>query len=187
MTEYSDFIGMQVGLRAYEIAAVGDLSIMFIGGNLTQAKDLGEFCNSHGVLAMSISPCDCGNWGSEIRECNCLSPRNILEWDRYDMYIRIYDPEPLDIIKHIEGKPFVEPFHKLDARIKDARENERVCNITDMAMTLLKACIKSYRLAWWQVESAMRVSKTIARMAGVTEVKAAHMAEALTYLPATPK
>ncbi len=76
-----------------------------------------------------------------------------------------------------------EPHEHVIERIKACRENNPDLPMDDLASVLLRAATKNYSLNPVRVCQVVDVAVTIANLAGAQSIHAAHMAEAIQYVP----
>jgi len=160
------------------------------------------------MLVAAANPCPCGYLGDPKRECKC-SPRMIMKYhsklsgplmDRIDLHISVpmIEPDKLAIFEHkpsesseairkrvmaarsIQSKRFKKAGIFSNSGMKNKHIKE-FCNIDKEAFLLLKQAVNNYGLSARTYFRLIKVSQTIADLAGDTGIKQNHVAEALQY------
>jgi len=163
MTLNNRIAGNEHAKRALEIAIKGNHSIKFIGNE--EATILAEYASEKGLTAFAFKPCPCGNFGDVARACGC-TPKEIekarkkIHRTATDLTVETKRPSAQQIIKLVE---------------------KRYPNIGKDCWGLLKQAIVQFRSDVAQVESILKVARTIAELAGCEKVQVVHIAEALQY------
>jgi len=160
------------------------------------------------TLVAAANPCPCGYLGDPRKECRC-TPRQILHYqsklsgpllDRIDLHINV---PAVEIEKLIPKKqPEAEKSASIRKRVVAARKIQtrrfagsgiytnaqmknkhlkKFCRLTDGALTLLKQAVNNYNLSARTYFRLIKVSQTIADLAGEKTITEAHIAEALQY------
>ena len=158
------------------------------------------------MLIAAMNPCPCGYFGSTRRTCRCTPPeiRKYLDrvsgplLDRIDLQIEV-DSVP---INEINDSCPSECSSDVAARITKARntqleryrgtgkhcnaqlsnaEVKRYCSPDDEAMRLLNAAVDSLHMSMRAYQRILKVSRTIADLAGDETISSAHVAEAVQY------
>ncbi len=152
--------------------------------------------------------CPCGFWNDPTRECRC-SPLQIQRYvgrisgpllDRIDIHIDV----PAVRFKDLSGEvpPDAEPSHGIRERVIRAREaqqrrftGEKIfsnaamtprmirkhCRIDPQSEQLLESAMTRLGLSARAYDRILKVSRTIADLSGSTEIKSAHVSEAVGY------
>jgi len=158
------------------------------------------------TLVAAANPCPCGYDGDVRRHCRCPQGR-ILQYrqkvsgpllDRIDLRLRV----PRLTKQELLGSEGGEPSALVRARVQEARERQRerhaslgeVCNahlpgpvirrearLDGRAEDLLARAVDTMALTGRGFDRALKVSRTIADLAGAERVGAEHLAEALSY------
>ncbi|MFY9463272.1 MAG: YifB family Mg chelatase-like AAA ATPase [Candidatus Sungiibacteriota bacterium] len=162
---------------------------------------------AHFMLIASQNPCPCGNFGNALRDCVC-SPGAVMKYkkkisgpilDRIDLYAET----PAVAYEKLEGDE-EESSAVVRERVAAAREiqRERFANTpittnAEMGLREIKAHLKikeslkpmlrlaheKHHLSARAYHRLLKVSRTIADLAGSPEIEANHLAEALQYRP----
>lgn len=161
------------------------------------------------MLIAAANPCPCGYLGDPKRECKC-SPRYIMRYqtklsgpimDRIDIHLNVpaVDIEKLSILKTPKG---IEKSKKIRERVTKSREIQnrrfrkegifvnsqmknkhikKFCDLEPQALVLLKQAVNTYNLSARTYFRLIKVSQTIADLAGEKNITPSHVAEALQY------
>lgn len=168
------------------------------------------------MLVAASNPCPCGFLGDPKKECKC-SPRMIMRYqsklsgplmDRIDIHLNVPAVEVEKLIEHGSSKLKGDSSEVVAKRVMEARQiqNKRFkgtdifvnanmknkhikefCPMEPGALLLLKQAVNSYNLSARTYFRLIKVSRTIADMAGEREIKTNHVAEALQYRIRTPE
>jgi magnesium chelatase family protein len=159
------------------------------------------------MLAAAMNPCPCGYWGDPGRTCTCGTlgvERYIARLsgpllDRIDIHIEV----PAVPYKDLSTDRSGESSATIRARVNRARQVQlerfarrpgiyanahmaprdlrTFCRVNDGADGLLKAAITRLRLSARAYHRILKIARTIADLAGVAEIAAAHVSEAVQY------
>ena len=156
------------------------------------------------MLISSMNPCPCGFFGDPAHECSCseLEIKRYLRkisgplLDRIDIHICIPQVKYEEMVSVSE----TEPSKIIAARVKSARQRQSerfmgtgiFCNaqmnhrqlrelghVSPAAQTLLHNAFEKMKLNARSFDRIIKVSQTIADLAGEKEIRADHMAEAI--------
>jgi len=158
------------------------------------------------MLVASMNPCPCGYYGSTNHTCNC-PPNKIQNYlnkisgpllDRIDIHVEVSDTKYSDL-NSIEKSDSSETIRK---RVNAAREiqNERYksqnifsnseltpkllekfCKLDSLSQQLLENVFNKLKLSARAYSRILKVSRTIADLAGEEDIKTEHIAEAIQY------
>lgn len=175
----------------------GNITISRVKKTLTYPADF--------MLVCAMNPCPCGNFGHPTLKCTC-SPAAVSKYinrisgpllDRIDIQVEL----PPVKLEDIKNAPPAESSAEIKKRVDAAREmqNERfrgtktVCNAA-MTPTQIKECkteksaldflqnmFVKMSLSMRAYDKIIKVSRTIADLAGSEEIKKEHIAEAVFF------
>jgi magnesium chelatase family protein len=158
------------------------------------------------MLVGAMNPCPCGFASDPLRACAC-SPGAIAKYkhrisgpllDRIDLFIEVPRVEYEKLIQ----PPDAETSARAEQRVEKARQAQRerfqgtplvtnaemgpeevwkFCQLDESASGLLQAAMKQMRLSARGFHRILKVSRTIADLAGARDIGIAHLAEALQY------
>ena len=167
------------------------------------------------TLVAAMNPCPCGYHGAEEDRCTCL-PGHVLRyrsrisgplWDRFDLHLELPALRPHEL----DGRAASEPSRAVRGRVVAAREIQRDrfartpgvhanahmsvadlrrhCELGRQARAALRASIERLGLSARANDRVLRVARTIADLAGATEIAVAHVNEAVHFrsLDRTPR
>lgn len=173
---------------------------------ISRAKLAIDFPSSFMLIA-SMNPCPCGFYNHPEKECSC-APGAVQKYlnkisgpllDRIDLHVEV-TPVPFQELSRQETG---ENSESIRERVIQAREiqadryiNEtgiyanaqmnskmlkEICVISQAGQTLLKAAMDKLNLSARAYDRILKVSRTIADLAGSTDIKVEHLAEAIHY------
>lgn len=158
------------------------------------------------MLVAAMNPCPCGYYGHPSRACTC-PPSRVAAYlnrisgpllDRMDLHVEV---EPVEFDQLYQAQD-AEPSHVIRARVIAARERQLTrtggfgascnallspsqvrtfCSLSQEAKGLLKSAFDAMGLSARAYERILKVSRTIADLAGCETIEAAHVAEAVQY------
>ena len=174
--------------------------------SISRAKWAVEFPASFMLIA-SMNPCPCGYYNHPEKECVC-GPGVVQKYlakisgpllDRIDLHVEV---TPVSFDQMTANRP-AEPSETIRERVIRAREvqTERfkehsgiysnammpsqmvkeVCQIGDAGRALLKTAMERLGLSARAYDRILKVSRTIADLAGSNEIRIEHLAEAIQY------
>ncbi|MFQ3534711.1 MAG: YifB family Mg chelatase-like AAA ATPase [Aggregatilineales bacterium] len=159
------------------------------------------------MLVGSMNPCPCGYYGDSAQPCTCgeavvrryqqrLSGPIL---DRFDIHL---DVRRVDYNK-LTSPQLAEPSSAIQARVIAARERQlaryhqfhhirsnsdltasevdQFCRLTDEAATLLHNAMRRLSLSARAYHRVLKLSRTIADLAGAEDITLTHVAEAVQY------
>jgi magnesium chelatase family protein len=159
------------------------------------------------MLVASMNPCPCGYYNHPEKECVCgpgvvqryLSRVSGPLLDRIDLHVEVV---PVSFDEMIASRKS-ETSEEIRVRVVKAREiqSERfkeqkniycnammpsnmvkdICAISDAGRTLLKTAMERLGLSARAYDRILKVSRTIADLAGTPEINIEHLAEAIQY------
>ncbi len=158
------------------------------------------------ALLAAMNPCRCGHLGDPRHECRC-TPNEVIRYrgrvsgpllDRIDLHVEV----PALSLAEINGPPG-DSTAEVAARVAAARERQRLrfprhapapcnaalgsarlrrhCRLESAAQSLLDVAFDRLGLSARAVDRILKVSRTIADLAGQDSIAAAHVAEAIQY------
>lgn len=159
------------------------------------------------TLVASTNPCPCGFFCDTVQPCTC-SPRGREQYwaklsgplmDRIDLQVVVSRLKPEEITQHSPGEPsepvrqrvelarqraqtrFVnEPKLQCNADL-ESRHLRQWCQLDDASRTLLETAVRKLGLSARATDRILKVGRTIADLAAVDSLQAAHIAEAIQY------
>lgn len=174
--------------------------------NISRAKVSLDYPASFMLIA-SMNPCPCGNYNHPEKECVC-PPGTVQRYlnkisgpllDRIDLHVEV-TPVSFNEISDIRE---AEPSVKIRERVIKARKIQEdryetmpgiycnaqmtskimrdVCVIDQVGNNLLKKAMEKLNLSARAYDRIIKVSRTIADLAGSEKIKPEHLAEAIHY------
>ncbi len=159
-------------------------------------------------LAAAMNPCPCGYYGDPVRPCTCSST-TITRYqkrisgplmDRIDIHMQV----PRVEYQKLRDLKAGESSADVRARVEAARERQRerfkgtniasnadmrpaeirkYCALDEDCQTLMKAAMRQLQLTARAYHRVLKLSRTIADLAGSEPITQVHLAEALQYRP----
>jgi magnesium chelatase family protein len=158
------------------------------------------------TLVASTNPCPCGYFGDTIQPCTCSPRQREQYWaklsgplmDRIDLQVAVNRLKPEEITQQSLG----EPTEAIRQRVETARklayqrfqadglhcnaEMQSVqirqwCQLDNATRSLLESAIRKLGLSARATDRILKVSRTIADLAGDEALKMAHVAESIQY------
>ncbi len=159
------------------------------------------------MLVASMNPCPCGYYNHPEKKCVCgpgvvqryLSKVSGPLLDRIDLHVEVV-PVSFD---EMTGRRKSETSDEIRARVVKAREIQSgrfkdqnnvycnammpsnlvqdICVISDAGRTLLKTAMERVGMSARAFDRILKVSRTIADLAGTPEIRTEHLAEAIQY------
>ncbi len=158
------------------------------------------------MLIASMNPCPCGNYGSSVQECKC-TPFQIDRYlgkisgpliDRVDIQVEV-DAVPyhdltgksteensaqiksrVEKARAIQRERFVEDDIYFNAQM-DAKQIRKYCALEKNASDFMESVYESLNLSARAHSRILKMARTIADIAGVSEIAIEHLAEAVNY------
>ena len=177
----------------------GKVTISRAAGSLTFPAEF--------MLVAAMNPCPCGHYGDLRRECRC-SPVQVQKYrsrlsgpllDRIDIHVEV----PAMELKDLAGTSAEESSASIRGRVTRARLVQRQrfsdqgrvtcnarmtprllrkhCALDSESMELLKQAVANVSLSARAYDRILKVSRTIADLAGGPRIQAVHLAEAVQY------
>ncbi len=175
--------------------------------NISRAKFSVDYPASF-MLVASMNPCPCGYFNHPEKECVCgqgivqkyLSKISGPLLDRIDIHIEV---TPVSFEELASRKRTNEKSDTVRERVQKARDIQSarfagkngvynnaqmpsnqvkdICQISDAGTQLLKTAMQKLNLSARAYDRILKVSRTIADLAGTEEIKIEHLAEAIQY------
>lgn len=159
------------------------------------------------TLVASTNPCPCGYFSDSIQPCTCSPRQREQYWaklsgplmDRIDLQVAVNRLKPEEITRQPVGEDSAsvsirvqaardrawtrfqgEPNLRCNAQMQ-SRHMREWCRLDDSTRNLLEAAIRKLGLSARATDRTLKVARTIADLAGVTEIQTHHVAEAIQY------
>ncbi len=162
------------------------------------------------MLVASSNPCPCGYLYHKKKQCIC-TPKEIKKYrkrasgpilDRIDLHVEVLDVEAQDLSQESQVKKNAEFSKYIRARVAKVREIQKkrfesqkiytnsemknshiktYANLTPQAEQVLLRATSMFHLSARSYFKMIKISRTIADLAGSATIEPAHMAEALQY------
>jgi magnesium chelatase family protein len=159
------------------------------------------------TLIASTNPCPCGYFGDPIQQCSCSPRQREQYWaklsgpllDRIDLQVAVNRLKPEEMTKQVTG----EESEKVRDRVRIARDRAQhrfkgdtlvrsnaemrsthlrnFCQLDSVSSNLLENAIRKLGLSARAMDRILKVSRTIADLAGDEQLKSHHLAEAIQY------
>ena len=159
------------------------------------------------TLVASTNPCPCGYFGDLIQPCTCTANKREQYWaklsgplmDRIDLQVAVNRLKAEEITQQPQGEPSASVRDRVQAarnrarlRFKDepsvrcnaqmqSHHLQKWCQLDDASRNLLEAAIRKLGLSARASDRVLKVSRTIADLAGEEPIKSHHVAEAIQY------
>ncbi len=160
------------------------------------------------MLIAAQNPCPCGYYGDPVKECTC-SNSMVSRYqkrisgpllDRFDIHIEV----PRVDYEKLSGDRLGEPSAAIRERVEAARERQRqrfegtsllsnadmgaaevrnFCQVDEAGRNLLRAAMQQLHMSARAYHRILKLSRTIADLAGSDAIETAHLAEAIQYRP----
>jgi magnesium chelatase family protein len=158
-------------------------------------------CELHG--------CPCGYYGDPVKECTCSSS-TILRYqkkisgprlDRIDIHVEVPRVDYEKLSDNRQGETSAAIRTRVEAARKRQRERFKgvhgvscnaemhpaeiraYCDLDAAGQSLIKAAMRQLHLSVRAYHQILKLSRTIADLAGSERIEAAHLAEAVQYRP----
>lgn len=158
------------------------------------------------TLIASTNPCPCGYYGDTIQSCTCSPRQREQYWaklsgpllDRIDLQVVVSRLKPEEMTRQKLGETseavrerVLKGREKAQNRFKDdkissnaqmqSRHLREYCVLDDASRNLLEGAIRKLGLSARAMDRILKVSRTIADLAGDEDLKSNHLAEAIQY------
>lgn len=158
------------------------------------------------TLVASTNPCPCGYFGDTIQPCTCTPRQRESYWaklsgplmDRIDLQVAVNRLKPEEITRQSGGEEskavrervqvardriqsrFAQDAPRCNAEMQ-SRHIREWCRLDDTSNQLLEGAIRKLGLSARATDRILKVSRTIADLAGDEHLMAHHVAEAIQY------
>lgn len=159
------------------------------------------------MLIASMNPCPCGYYNHPEKECTC-SPQMVQRYlnkvsgpllDRIDLHVEVTPVPFSELTSRVPTKPSATIRERVIAarelQTRRFKEHEgvycnammgsallrAVCRLDNTSATLLKNAMEKLNLSARAYDRILKVSRTIADLDNVPEIKPEHVAEAIQY------
>lgn len=173
---------------------------------ISRAKVALDFPASFMLIA-SMNPCPCGFFNHPEKECTC-PPGAVQKYlnkisgpllDRIDLHVEVtpvafselsstqqYEKSERIRERVIKAREIQEERYKESAGVyanaqMSSKQLKEICEISAIGQKLLKTAMEKLNLSARAYDRILKVSRTIADLAGTTEIKPEHLAEAIQY------
>ena len=159
------------------------------------------------TLIASTNPCPCGYFGDPIQQCTCSPRQRENYWaklsgpliDRIDLQVSVNRLKPEEMTRQstgedsqtvrtrvIEARKLAEQRFAGDIAISCNAEMQsphlrEFCELDDSSRNLLEGAIRKLGLSARAMDRVLKVSRTIADLAGDLNLTSNHLAEAIQY------
>ena len=159
------------------------------------------------MLIASMNPCPCGYYNHPDKECVC-PPGGVQRYlnkisgpllDRIDLHVEV-TPVSFDEMtanrkaesseairervigaREVQKERFADQEDVYNNAMMSSQMVKEVCQINEAGKALLRTAMEKLGLSARAYDRILRVSRTIADLAGVDEIKIEHLAEAIQY------
>lgn len=173
---------------------------------ISRAKVAIDFPSSFMLIA-SMNPCPCGFYNHPDKECTC-APGTIQKYlnkisgpllDRIDLHVEV-TPVPFSELSKQQTSEKSEAIRERVMKARDIQAEryknspgvysnaqmssaqlKEICVISNVGQNLLKAAMDKLNLSARAYDRILKVSRTIADLAGSDDIKPEHLAEAIHY------
>ena len=159
------------------------------------------------MLVCSMNPCPCGNYGNPNQECTC-SPSQIRRYlgkisgpllDRIDIHVEVPNVKYHDLSADRTGEKSAiiservvkarniqeERYTENKGIYKNADMNSKAirkyCTLDNPSKDLLKMAVTKMGFSARAYNRILKVSRTIADLSGIENIKPEHISEAIQY------
>jgi magnesium chelatase family protein len=178
-------------------------------GVVTVARASGSFTfPAKFTLVAAQNPCPCGYAGDRQKPCSC-SPGQIFKYqkkisgpllDRIDLHVEVprLPYEKMVVGQQSENSAAIKQRVSAARAVQQKRfggsktnsemnlvELKRYCQLAKTEEDVLKSAMKKYNFSGRSLHRILKVSRTIADLAGAENITSQHLGEALIYRPKT--
>ena len=160
------------------------------------------------MMVAAMNPCPCGFYGDPVKQCSC-TPTAVSRYkrrisgpllDRIDLFVEVPRVEYEKLVEPTSGETSADIRERAERSRRAQRErfaetgmitNAEMgpvevwdfCKVDNAAQGLLQAAMKQMHLSARGFHRILKVSRTIADLAGSETIALPHLAEALQYRP----
>lgn len=178
--------------------------------NISRAKGSFSF-PANFILIAAMNPCPCGNYGTKGKECVC-APINLVKYqrkisgpiiDRIDMWLEVskVDHQKLSdnksdgdttkqikkrvaTAREVQKKRFIDSRRGIKTNSEmNTRDLSKMVNLKSEVKDILNSSAEKLDLSARAYHRIIKLSRTIADLAGSDEIEPNHILEALQYRP----
>jgi magnesium chelatase family protein len=172
---------------------------------VSRAKQSAEFPSSF-ILVAAMNPCPCGYYGHQTKICTC-PPGGVIRYlnkisgpllDRIDLQVEVV-PIPYE---QVSGKASGETSGQIRERVMTARERQRDryermgfycnaqmgvrslrmwCKLDSRGQKRMRAAMDKLVLSMRAYDHILKISRTIADLAGSDQIREEHLSEAIQF------
>lgn len=158
------------------------------------------------MLVAAQNPCPCGYYGDTLKECVC-SASQIIKYknkisgpilDRIDLHLEVPRVKQEDLVKEQKSESSAEIKKRVEyavviqqKRFKECKINynsemgpqevKNFCQLNSQSALLIKDAIQKFQLTARSYYRILKLSRTIADLAGSEDLETEHLLEALQY------
>lgn len=158
------------------------------------------------IMIASMNPCNCGYYGDNYRQCTC-TPNMVRKYqqkisgpllDRIDLHVDVPRLAEEELVNYPPSETSTAIRERVcTARTRQqtrfdslpiysnaqmgAREIKEFCSISSEVKNLLRSAIQQLSLSARAYDRILKVSRTIADLAGSEDIQVPHVAEAIQY------
>ena len=160
------------------------------------------------MLACSMNPCPCGNYGDQMKECSC-TPTQIQRYlgkisgpllDRIDIHVEVPAVKYKDLSENRTGETskvirnrVINARKVQTERYKNTSENvfknadmatkelDNYCQLDEQSKNLIQKAMQRMGLSARAYDRILKVSRTIADLNNSENIKVEHISEAIQY------
>lgn len=172
---------------------------------ISRAKQTVEYPAQFTLIA-STNPCPCGYYGDTIQACTCSARQREQYWsklsgpllDRIDLQVVVNRLKPEEMTQQSIGESsevirerVLAGREKAQSRFKQERIScnaqmqshhlREHCQLDESSKNILEGAIRKLGLSARAMDRILKVSRTIADLAGEEKIKTNHIAEAIQY------
>jgi magnesium chelatase family protein len=191
------------------VLPTNQISPLSVGGDMLPGMTVLWLRKQENYPNRNLHGCPCGYNGDPVKECTCSSTM-IARYqkrlsgpliDRIDIHVEV----PRVEYEKLSDKRLGESSAAIRSRVEAARKRQRArfkdvegvscngemrpaeirdfCELDSAGQSLIKAAMRQLHLSARAYHRILKLSRTIADLAGSDKIEAAHLAEAVQYRP----